>query len=412
MKNIFLIASLIVLLATVLFLSSYLEVPYLGSALYYIAGPFFEERVTPEELRSKYNSGKIKVLLVPGHDNDLPGASFNGTKESDLNVEVGYHFFDFLSQDDKFEALITREKNGDYKQWLSDYVKNDRSLVENFREKLKSIMIDAIVKGKVKRNSVVYHNTASNKTSLLLYSINKWANENDIDIVLHIHFNDYPGRQYSAAGRYSGFSVYVPENQLPNARASKEVAKAIKNKLEFFFSKSDLPAESGIIIEDQELIAVGSNASRDGVSALIEYGYIYEPQFADGNLRPATMRELAFQTYRGVKNYFEPNKKVLHQGYDTTLLPYKWKSVLVPGLRSKDVLSLQIALLKDGTYPPSGRALSQCPISGYFGDCTTSAVKNFQEKYKDEILKPTGLINPTGNVNSLTLNKLNSLYNN
>lgn len=411
MKKYFLIAALIVLFVVILFLSSYLEVPYLGSALHYIAGPFFEERVTPEELHNKYKNGKMKILVVPGHDNTFSGASFNGVKEADLNVEVGYYLLDFFGGDDKFESFITREKNGDYSPWFLNYIAAHRPAIKTFREKLISVMREAALKGDVKREIQVSHNTANDNTSLVLYGINKWANENEINIVLHIHFNDYPGRQYGAAGRYSGFSIYVPENQLPNARASNEIAQVIKKKLEFFFSESNLPPEEGTVIEDQELIAVGSNASRDGVSALIEYGYIYEPQFIDKNLRHTVMKELAFQTYRGVKNYFEPNKKILHQGYDTTLLPYEWKSALAPGLRNKDILSLQIALLKDGTYPPSEMTLSGCPVSGYFGDCTTGAVKAFQEKYKDDILRPAGLGKGTGFVNSLTLNKLNSLYN-
>lgn len=412
MKNIFLTVSLIVLLVVVLFLSSYLEVPYLGSALYYIAGPFFEERVTSAELHNKYKNSIIKILIVPGHDNEFTGANFNGVRESDLNAEIGYHLLNFFKEDNEFESFITREKDGDYNPWFLKYVETQNVAITTFRDKLKSIMKEAVLRGHIKRTAQFYHNAADSRTSLILYGVNKWANENDIDIVLHIHFNDYPGRQYSATGRYSGFSVYIPENQLPNARASKEVAQMIKNKLEFFLSKSNLPAESGTVIEDQELIAIGSNASRDGVSVLVEYGYVYEPLFADESLRPATMKELAFQTYRGVKNYFEPDKKVLYQGYDTTLLPYAWRAALAPGERNKDVLSLQVALLKDGTYPPPGATLSQCPISGYFGDCTINAVKSFQEKYKEEILKPIGLVNPTGAVYSLTLDKLNNLYNN
>jgi len=409
MKKYFLAAFL---LFVALFFASYLEVPYLGSALYHIAGPFFGESVTPEELRNKYKNNAVKILIVPGHDNKFPGTDFSGVKESDLNVELGYYLLDFFEQDEKFELFITREKDGNYSSWFSEYVETQNAAIKTFQDTLKSVMKEAILKGRVRRNARVYHNAANSQTSLILYGVNKWANENNIDIVLHIHFNDYPGRQYSASGRYSGFSVYIPENQLPNARASKEIAQAIKNKLEFFFSKSTLPAEAEAVIEDQELIAIGSNASRDGVSALVEYGYIYEMQFIDKNLRPHTMKELAFQTYRGVKNYFEPSKKVLHQGYDTTPLPHMWKNALAPGTRNKDILSLQIALLKSGVYPPPGMMLSECPVSGYFGDCTVNAVKKFQEKYKEEILSPAGLVSPTGAVYSLTLNKLNNLYNN
>ena len=129
-------------------------------------------------------------------------------------------------------------------------------------------------------NVQVEHNSVANNTSLRLYAINKWANENDVEIVFHIHFNDYPGRNLDQPGKYSGFSIYIPEYQLPNHITSSGLAKSLKNQLEKYFAKSDLPIESSILIEDQELIAVGSNASRDGISVLTEYGYIYEPQFA------------------------------------------------------------------------------------------------------------------------------------
>ena len=128
-------------------------------------------------------------------------------------------------------------------------------------------------------NNQVEHNFATVDTALKLYAINKWANENNIEIVFHIHFNDYPGRKFNQIGEYTGFSIYVPEYQLPNHRASSKLAESLKNQLEKYFTKSDLPAESSALIEDQELIAVGSNASRDGVSVLVEYGYIYEPPF-------------------------------------------------------------------------------------------------------------------------------------
>ena len=70
-----------------------------------------------------------------------------------------------------------------------------------------------------------------------------------------------------------------------------------------YFAASDLPAESSALIEDQELIAVGSNASRDGVSVLVEYGYIYEPPFRNEEAREAMFKELAYQTYIGIKKF-------------------------------------------------------------------------------------------------------------
>ena len=126
-----------------------------------------------------------------------------------------------------------------------------------------------------------------------------------MDIVLHLHFNDYPGRAYDLPGKYSGFAIYIPDDQLPNYRASSEIAQSIRQELKKNQTESNFLKEKDIIIEDQQLIAVGSNASRDGVSILLEYGYIYEPEFANKAERTRALQQLAKQTYAGVKNFFE-----------------------------------------------------------------------------------------------------------
>src|SRR3989344_5136666 len=240
----------------------------------------------------------------------------------------------------------------------------------------------------------------------------KWANENNIEVVFHIHFNDYPGRKWDQPGKYSGFSIYVPEYQLPNHRASSEVAKPLKNQLEKYFAKSDLSAGSFILIEDQELIAVGSNASRDGVSVLTEYGYIYEPRFTNKETREVILKELAYQTYLGIKKFFG-DTNLLAGNYETTLLPHIWDNPLKKGVvsESKGILYLQMALHKEGLYPPENKTFNDCPLSGVFGNCTFEAVKNFQEKYADEILAENGKTEKaSGFAGPKTLAKLNEIY--
>lgn len=254
-------------------------------------------------------------------------------------------------------------------------------------------------------------NSVANNTSLRLYAINKWANENNVEIVFHIHFNDYRGRNLDQPGKYSGFSIYVPEYQLPNHQASSELAKSLKNQLEKYFAKSDLPAESSILIEDQELIAVGSNASRDGISVLTEYGYIYEPQFAKKGLRAIVLKEMAYQTYIGIKKNFDKNSSFINTR-ETNLLPYTWNKTLKKGMEgSEDVIRLQIALLKEGLYPPNSKTLEECPLSGAFKSCTFESIKKFQEKYAKDILSKNGKTEKTnGYAGPKTLAKLNEIY--
>jgi len=276
-----------------------------ASSLQYIASIIFPEKVTPEMLRQKYKNGDVKILLVPGHDKNSYGAQYRGVTEESLNSKVGYHLYNYFFSDPKFSPFITRTYEGEYQQWFTSYIEGDKNAIKSWRDKLKSIMKSFLKTGAVTKNTKVFHNPAADNASLNLYAINKWANENNIDVVLHLHFNDYPGRRYDLPGKYSGFSIYIPENQLPNYKVSQEIGESIKKQLSTIISPSNFPKEKDTIIEDQELIAVGSNASRDGASILMEYGYIYEDMIYNKTKREQTLINLAYQTYLGIKNYFE-----------------------------------------------------------------------------------------------------------
>lgn len=139
------------------------------------------------------------------------------------------------------------------------------------------------------------------------------------------------------------------------------------------------------------MIAIGSNASLEAAAILIEYGYIYEPQFTHPSTRQPLIKELAFQTYLGVKQYFESAARVLV--FPTSLLPYTWQDSLERGMRGREVLALQAALVEEGSF--------HCSLTGYFGDCTRDALIEFQEKY---------LLPKSGFADAPTVSKLNELY--
>ena len=406
-----------IIFVVVLFFSSFAYIgyeynlPYVGSVLRYVAGPFFAEKVTPEQILTNYKNDKVKILIVPGHDNDSFGTQFKGIKEAQMNAELGQELFEFFQKDGKFETYATRVQNGDYSQWFGDYFESNKEEIKNFREDSRKQMRQAVEQGMPGPDNQVYHNSATDEDSLKLYAVNKWANENNIEIVFHIHFNDYPGRKFNQIGEYTGFSIYIPEYQLPNHRASSELAESLKNQMEKYFAASDLPAESSALIEDQELIAVGSNASRDGVSVLVEYGYIYEPPFRNKETRDVMFKELAYQTYIGIKKFFDEKASPVNN-YETTLLPYKWAMPLKRGMgESKDILSLQMALRKEGLYPLADKTFDDCPINSLFGNCVFESVKSFQEKYADEILAENGKTEKaSGFAGPKTLAKLNELY--
>lgn len=368
------------------------------------------KKTTPY-LKQQFRNKKIKVLIAPGHDNESSGTQFRNIREADLTSVMGELLFQLFDKDNKFEAFLLRDKKGYKKEFIS-YFKNEREKIIAFRDKFKGIIQAAFDVGILRRERGVVHNSVYGDISVKLYGINKWANENDIDLVLHLHFNDYPGHKYNQPGKYSGFSIYAPESQLPNSKASLDIAKKVFDKMSKYFAVSDYPPESKGIVEDQELIALGANGSLDTPALLIEHSYIYESPLVDKDLRPLIMREMALQTYAGINQYF--NRQVIGEGgYNTFLLPYFWKREMAKGVKnSKDVLALQAALVEEELYPPEGFSISQCPVTGNFLNCTKKAVLSFQKKYRQEILTPLNLVSATGFVGKSTLKKLNQLYSN
>ena len=371
------------------------------------ASVFFIDSITEKSLledfaKAKSGQGKIKILIVPGHDNKLGGTKFNGVREYELNIELAENLTKMLRKEPGFEVTLTRNKYN-YNENIQKYISKNYQEIKTFRAKHKDIMDSLVRSGLVDTRKGVEHNNAPTKTAIRLYGINKWANENNFDIVLHIHFNDYPGRKYNKPGKYSGITVYIPEKQFSNAKASKALAKTVFKRLIRYSASSDLPIENTGIVEDQELIAVGSYNTLDPAVLLVEYGYIYEPQITNPKTRTLAIKELATQTYFGVLDFFNTTKPQKESSYDTATLPYSWNNNLKKGFRGdKDVFALQTALASQKLYPPKTKSKNDCPINGNFGPCTARAVINFQKKYN---IKPA-----SGFVGPITRSKLNEFY--
>lgn len=82
---------------------------------------------------------------------------------------------------------------------------------------------------------------------------------------------------------------------------------------------------------------------------------------------------------------------------------FSFEKDLKVGDRGEEVRELQKCLSKFEDVYPNGE------ISGYFGNETKKAVIKFQEKFKEEILIPSGIKEPTGNVGASTRKKLNEV---
>lgn len=370
-----------------------------------VASVFFVDSVTVDGLTAKYASAsrggkKVKVLIVPGHDNDSWGTEFRGVREADMNAAVGEELARILSADSHFLPVLARTKDGHVKEFM-DYFENEKVAVKAFAANRRQVMKDLMKASMVSREQEVVHNKASSDVVWKLYSFNKWANENNVDIVLHLHFNDYPGRGYGRQGRYDGFAFYVPEKQFSNSNASRAVADALLAQFSRFYAESNFPLENGGIVPDQDLIAVGAYNTLDPAGVLIEYGYIYEDRFRDETIRGEFLKEFALQTYQGLNRFFGSSAETSRR-YPTTFLPYAFNASLSQGAAAHpSILSLQAALLFEEVYPPEGDKRA-CPLTGIFGPCTARSVARFQDKYG---IKPV-----TGVVGELTMRKLNEKY--
>lgn len=287
-----------------------MKISLLAAVTALLASVFFTNSSTPELLRARYaEAGKggapLKVLIVPGHDNEASGTAYQGLREADLTLALGKQIAERLAKDPRLAVKIARNDKG-YDPELSTYFKDHRADILAYQKSQRGLMKQYLSTGKVASNVIVSHNTAPSEVAIRLWGINKWANENKYDLVLHIHFNDVVRASRAKPGDYTGFAIYIPEKQFSNAKGSRVVAEAVRKRLVESYTPSTLPLEKGGLIEDQELIAIGSNNSLDGAGLLIEYAYIYEPILLKASTRAAAFTIMADKTYQGIEDFFNP----------------------------------------------------------------------------------------------------------
>ena len=245
----------------------------------------------------------IKILLVPGHDDTAWGAQYGNLKEADMNLVLAKQLFNILKKDKRFEVHITRDGSG-YTKEFSAYFSKEWSNINLFLENAKKEMQNKIERGEFIEKELTPHNAAIESMATVLYGINKWANENGTDAVIHIHFNDYPRPNKWTVGDYKGFAIYMPEEQMVNSKESVNLAQSILKQLRKKYITSTYEKELGGLIPDQKLIALGANDTLFSCvrSVLIEYGYIY--RFRNSVMRHRVYTNMANLTATGIKKYF------------------------------------------------------------------------------------------------------------
>lgn len=247
----------------------------------------------------------IKILLVPGHDNEAWGTQYGNIKEASMNLAVASRIYDILNKDSRFEVHITRNLLG-YSREFSEYFRDHNDEIISFKENAKREMQTRIERGDFWEKENPPHNSARNDVAVKLYGFNKWANEKEMDAVIHIHFNDHPRKTKWTLGQYTGFAIYMPDSEFANWQESRRLAAYIFLELEKKYDTSTYEKEKGGLISDQKLIALGANSTlSSGVrSVLVEYGYIYEKKFRGYISRHETYDDMAKLTASGIENYF------------------------------------------------------------------------------------------------------------
>lgn len=373
-----------------------------------VAAVLLHKPVTVADLKNKYNAPvpkNIRILIIPGHEPDYGGTEYGDLKEREMNVELAQNLGGFLKNNGRYDVMLAR----DNKQWnptlLAYFNTQWDEIITFFKDNKQEMLHSVNTTGALSPASTkpkVAHNAARTDVALRLYGINKWENENAVDIAIHVHFNDVGNRQKNSPGAYTGFAVYIPEPQYANSPTTRAIAETVFKRLSKYNGVSNLPNEDAGIVEESDLIAIGAHNTTNSPSMLIEYGYIYEPQFQNAEVRETTLRDLAFQTYLGLQDFFGSGNDVSF-AYDTLMLPHSWKNEVSASKASpRDALALQSALLLDGEYPGRGKTKNDCPRSGRVGPCTLEALTNFQRKY--------GIKGEQGILGEETRELLNSKY--
>lgn len=78
----------------------------------------------------------MRILVVPGHDNEYWGTEFEGVREADLNVELAEYLTNYLRQESLFQVYLLRNRQGYDEDYLA-YIKITRRIFLIFRRKIR-----------------------------------------------------------------------------------------------------------------------------------------------------------------------------------------------------------------------------------------------------------------------------------
>jgi len=247
---------------------------------------------------------KFNILIIPGHDVKNGGANYKNIYERDLVATIGKKIADILNKENVYNVIVARDNNN-WNPILLNYFRDKKQEIINWKNKCQATDKALMTSGKIKYvPDSANHADVTAETSVKLYGMNKWANENNIDLVLNLHFNDEQRPNMNAPGDLKGFDIFIPESQMKNSKTSRIIAQNIFDELK----KIELP-EINNLLEDQSLIALGASGTLDAPSMLIEYGYIFEKGIRTDTDREQTLSKMAQQTALGIEDYVKTLNK-------------------------------------------------------------------------------------------------------
>src|SRR3989344_2475822 len=206
-----------------------------------LASLFFANDLTVADISAKYQRKQLTVLIVPGHDAIDGGASYKGVYEAEYTAKIGQYLYEYLENDPNIDAILVRNKNG-YTKEFADYFSREEGEIRAFTSRAVGYFNSLKETNQVEKPAAPFtHVRANTRVTKILYGLNRWANDHDVDIVLHIHLNDYPRK--SGEVRYEGYSLYIPDASLPNHTPSKAIAEALSGTFSRFWTKSNLRLE-------------------------------------------------------------------------------------------------------------------------------------------------------------------------
>ena len=133
-------------------------------------------------------------------------------KEATMTLALATQIYNILKKDKRFEVHITRDGTPplSYTKEFADYFTNYWSDIIAFEKNAKKLMQNDITNGSFVVEPNAPHHKVNSDVALRLYGFNKWADDNNIDAMIHIHFNDYPRPNKWTIGQYKGFAIYLP----------------------------------------------------------------------------------------------------------------------------------------------------------------------------------------------------------